>query len=256
MRATCSSTIRCRAPWLELRTAARATDHAPDQSAPADGEPREHVLAPVTAHLGRRCGSVVRLLLREAPDPRHPTSFRADRTPLRGSLFGIRDSKGYAHRVIRSPPTQKEDRMAFTFRLELEDETPADPPVLHTVGRCPYCSLRRRPECRRLRGRTYPAPRRRGRCPECAREYERRRGSAHSRGYAKEHKRLAAQVIAAHPFCVDCGATTDLCADHVLPISRGGTNTLDNYQVRCRSCNTARRDVDRRRPAAIKSHLR
>jgi 5-methylcytosine-specific restriction endonuclease McrA len=153
-------------------------------------------------------------------------------------------------------PTQKVDRMAFTFRLELEDETPADPPVLHTVGRCPYCSLRRRPECRRLRGRTYPAPRRRGRCPECAREYERRRGSAHSRGYVKEHKRLAAQVIAAHPFCVDCGATTDLCADHVLPISRGRTNTLDNYQVRCRSCNTARRDVDRRRPAAIKSHLR
>jgi hypothetical protein len=80
VRATCSSTVRCRASRLELRTAARATDHTPDQSAPAERDRGEHVLTPITAHLGRRCGSVVRLFLRQAPDPRHLTSFHTDPT--------------------------------------------------------------------------------------------------------------------------------------------------------------------------------
>ena len=67
----------------ELLTGVRAMDHASNESAPADAEPGEHVLALVAAHLGRRCRPVVRLLFREAPDSRHPTSFRADPTPLR-----------------------------------------------------------------------------------------------------------------------------------------------------------------------------
>ena len=58
-------------------------DHASNKSAPADAEPGEHVLALVTAHLRSRCRPVVHLLFREAPDSRHPTSFRADATPLR-----------------------------------------------------------------------------------------------------------------------------------------------------------------------------
>jgi 5-methylcytosine-specific restriction enzyme A len=99
-------------------------------------------------------------------------------------------------------------------------------------------------------GKAYPPPRKRGRCPGCAREYERARGSAHARGYTKTHQRLAARAFAAHPFCADCGATTDLCADHIVPLSAGGTNSLDNYEVRCRSCNTSRRNRDRRNQAA------
>jgi len=36
---------------------------------------------------------------------------------------------------LRSAPTDngRENRMAFTFKLEQEDGTPADPPVLHTA---------------------------------------------------------------------------------------------------------------------------
>jgi 5-methylcytosine-specific restriction enzyme A len=90
----------------------------------------------------------------------------------------------------------------------------------------------------------------RGRCRSCLRRYERQRGSATARGYTKEHQRNAARVIAAHPYCADCHSTEDLCADHIVPLSRGGTNELDNYEVRCRSCNTARRNVDRRQQAA------
>ena len=37
--------------------------------------------------------------------------------------------------------------------------------------------------------------------------------------------------------CVFCWAEDDLTLDHIIPISRGGTNALDNLQVLCRRCN-------------------
>lgn len=37
--------------------------------------------------------------------------------------------------------------------------------------------------------------------------------------------------------CLACGATGELVADHVVPIARGGTNTIDNIQPLCRPCN-------------------
>lgn len=38
--------------------------------------------------------------------------------------------------------------------------------------------------------------------------------------------------------CVNCGADTQLSADHIVPLSRGGKNTIDNIQVLCRRCNS------------------
>lgn len=40
--------------------------------------------------------------------------------------------------------------------------------------------------------------------------------------------------------CVYCGATEDLTVDHVLPISRGGTNDLSNLVTACRPCNSSK----------------
>lgn len=37
--------------------------------------------------------------------------------------------------------------------------------------------------------------------------------------------------------CVRCGSTEDLHVDHVIPVSKGGTNNLDNLQLLCRDCN-------------------
>ena len=99
------------------------------------------------------------------------------------------------------------------------------------VRLCPAC------------GRTLPAvPHTRGKCRDCQREYDRKRGKTQARGYDNEHKRLSKLAIAQHPYCVDCGTTEDLTGDHVIPSSRGGLNVLSNYAVRCRSCNTARRN--------------
>lgn len=37
--------------------------------------------------------------------------------------------------------------------------------------------------------------------------------------------------------CLCCGASGKLTADHVVPLSRGGTNTIDNIQPLCLKCN-------------------
>lgn len=40
--------------------------------------------------------------------------------------------------------------------------------------------------------------------------------------------------------CVKCGSTRDLQYDHVIPYSRGGSNTAPNIQLLCGDCNRAK----------------
>ena len=42
------------------------------------------------------------------------------------------------------------------------------------------------------------------------------------------------------PLCSSCGSLDDLTIDHIKPLSRGGTNTLDNLTPLCRSCNSSK----------------
>jgi hypothetical protein len=43
--------------------------------------------------------------------------------------------------------------------------------------------------------------------------------------------------------CVDCRGRERLEFDHIIPISRGGSNTARNIELRCERCN--RRKADR-----------
>lgn len=43
--------------------------------------------------------------------------------------------------------------------------------------------------------------------------------------------------------CVECGATKEDCRleiDHIIPVSRGGSDELSNLQVLCKDCNSAK----------------
>lgn len=46
--------------------------------------------------------------------------------------------------------------------------------------------------------------------------------------------------------CTYCGSTTDLCIDHVIPYSAGGSTLPLNIVCACASCNQSKRDRDPR----------
>ncbi len=73
--------------------------------------------------------------------------------------------------------------------------------------------------------------------------------STGQRGYDGRHEKLAKIVIARWVrengwTCPGIGVpaheSRDLVADHIIPVSAGGLNVIENYRVVCRACNTRR----------------
>lgn len=71
-----------------------------------------------------------------------------------------------------------------------------------------------------------------------------RRHSQTGRPYCAEWRSIRERIFARDGYvCVYCGESPeDLECDHVIPISRGGTNDLSNLATACAPCNRSKSD--------------
>jgi 5-methylcytosine-specific restriction protein A len=80
--------------------------------------------------------------------------------------------------------------------------------------------------------------------PRCAEHTLDTKPTAHTRGYDAAWTRLSKRARRLQPFCVDCGSTEDLQADHTPEAwarkSVGKTLRLADIAVVCGACNRAR----------------
>lgn len=72
-----------------------------------------------------------------------------------------------------------------------------------------------------------------------------RKASVHNAPYSTEDIQALLQKFGNS--CAYCGSTSNLSLDHVIPISKGGCNTLGNLLPACISCNSSKhnRDIDK-----------
>jgi hypothetical protein len=81
---------------------------------------------------------------------------------------------------------------------------------------------------------------------EPAESYERARPAAHPDPVGERHPRIIPQdvkiAVSARDGgrCRKCGSSEKLHFDHVIPVSRGGANTVANIQLLCGACNRAK----------------
>lgn len=78
----------------------------------------------------------------------------------------------------------------------------------------------------------------RARCRACSRAYESRR-APHRAAYRDPAYRALGRASGTCHLCGQPGADT---WDHVVPLSRGGTNDYANLRPAHRSCNSRKRD--------------
>ena len=70
------------------------------------------------------------------------------------------------------------------------------------------------------------------------------RGTNTERGYTAEYRKNRKEMLDYWPSCVVCGHTgtedNPLTADHIIPLSKGGTNDISNLRSLCRYHNSQR----------------
>lgn len=68
---------------------------------------------------------------------------------------------------------------------------------------------------------------------------------SHPHANSYRFQKLSLSVRKTQPWCLDCNATVDLCADHIIPIAERPDLAYErlNLTTRCRRCNGRRADT-------------
>jgi 5-methylcytosine-specific restriction protein A len=79
-----------------------------------------------------------------------------------------------------------------------------------------------------------------------------KRGTRQQQGYGRAHELMREHLLATVIVCEHCSAkgrtTPGHIADHIIPLSKGGTHARSNYQLLCRECAKVKDAKDRGRP--------
>ncbi|MFJ4974903.1 HNH endonuclease signature motif containing protein [Streptomyces coeruleorubidus] len=66
------------------------------------------------------------------------------------------------------------------------------------------------------------------------------RASAWARGYNTQYLKTRDAILAARPLCSICNSRPATTADHIIPLSLGGSNESSNLRPACGPCNSSR----------------
>ena len=66
------------------------------------------------------------------------------------------------------------------------------------------------------------------------------RSSLSNTGSSAKWRKLRESIIKRDGCCQMCGTEERLSVDHIVPRTLGGSDSLDNLQVLCSSCNSAK----------------
>lgn len=73
--------------------------------------------------------------------------------------------------------------------------------------------------------------------------------SRHKRGYGTAHDKMRAMLMRTVILCEECTRngrdSLGTIADHIVPLSRGGTGDRSNYQLLCQDCSDAKTLADK-----------
>jgi 5-methylcytosine-specific restriction endonuclease McrA len=85
----------------------------------------------------------------------------------------------------------------------------------------------------------YASPRSKNgsRCPRCETKRNNKRNADPKRAAYKDP---VYRSFIVGPHCSECGTTEDLTKDHIWPLAKGGSNTVNNIRTLCRSCNSSK----------------
>jgi len=69
--------------------------------------------------------------------------------------------------------------------------------------------------------------------------YSKRRLRMYANNYCRDMRKI---LIKENTMCNFCFTVDNLTIDHIIPISKGGENEMENLQVLCKKCNRAKSD--------------